>query len=409
MNNDKITRMNDRMVGRTNERAKADRTHMDAIEARFPLHEHNENAQICTGAEYRARNGTLTVPFRAIGDTAINGFPLYVARNAEGELEATFHPNTHAMIIGSTGSGKTTGFALPFLNWMSAKKDKPNIIVSDPKQEQYRLTASHFINNGYKVVTLDFNNYRASDCWNPLTKIFRAYQEYLTVEKDVTVVREGARAYNSFRGTVFKRQKDLAAAIAAEKGRLFAEVDVMIGSIAEAISPVAKKDDPYWDQSASTLLRGFLWAMLEDSVPEKTEGRITEETYSFDTLIRIYDSFGNGSHGLNDHGYFSRRDPETSVAYQLVNASIIELSANVTRSCITSCFSEKIKMFRDTSVRRITCANTIDIEHLDDADAPTVIFISYKDEDSLHYSVISLFIADLYTSLIGTSGTSSLE
>ena len=79
------------------------------------------------------------------------------------------------------------------------------------------------------------------------------------------------------------------------------------------------------------------------------------------------------------------------------------MSASSTRSCIISCFAEKIKKFRDTSVRRITCANTIDIDSLDDDEKPTVIFISYKDEDSLHYSVISLFISDLYTSLIATA------
>ncbi len=386
------------------DRAKtSDRTHMDAIEARFPLHQHNENALLCTGEDYRAQHAASTVPYSAIADTDIEGFPIYVARNGEGELEATFHPNTHAMIIGSTGSGKTTGFVLPFLNWMASKKNKPTIVVSDPKEELYRLTSGLFEKNGYHVVALNFNDYTTSDCWNPLTKIYRLYQQYLNVENEVGVVLENGRAYNHFRGVNYKRQKDLNTAIAAEKDRILAEVSNMIGSIAEAISPTAKKDDPYWDQISATFLRGFLWAMLEDSVPGKTEGRITEETYNFDTLLRIYDSFTDSGHGLNDHGYFSRRDPETSTAYQLVNANIIELNANSTRSCIISCFSEKIKKFRDTSVRRITCANTIDIENLDNKDKPTVIFISYKDEDSLHYSIISLFISDLYTSLIGTA------
>jgi sugar lactone lactonase YvrE len=30
--------------------------------------------------------------------------------------------------IGSIGSGKTTGFVLPFLNWMCSKKDKPSAV-----------------------------------------------------------------------------------------------------------------------------------------------------------------------------------------------------------------------------------------------------------------------------------------
>ena len=375
--------------------------HMQSIEERFPIHANNENAKICTGEAYRNLHPTETVPFDRIANTAVNGFPIYVGRKEDGTLEATFTPDAHALIIGSTGSGKTTGFVIPFLNWMGAKKNKPTLVVSDPKDELSEQTANFFIENGYKIIHLNFKDYAVSDCWNPLTKIFRHYQSYLNVENEVTVVHENGKAYNFFRGKIYKKQKELDAVIHAEKDRIYAEVDTMIGNIAEAVSPIDKKSDPYWDQTAATWIRGFLWAMLEDSSPEKTEGRITEETYNFDTLIRIYDSFGiNGRDGIDDHGYFTQRLPETSKAYQLVTSNIIEMTAAATRSCIISCFAEKIQKFRDTSVRRITCANTINIDELDDDERPTVIFISYKDEDSLHYGVISLFISDLYTSLI---------
>lgn len=377
--------------------------HMQSIEERFPLHEHNENAKICTGSAYSRLHPTETVSFDRISKTDIDGFPIYVERNKNGVLEATFSKNTHALIVGSTGSGKTTGFVLPFLNWMGAKKNKPLLIISDPKDELNQQTANFFIENGYKIIHINFKDYCHSDCWNPLTKIFKHYQEYLNVESRVTVTQKDGKSFNSFDGKIYKSQSALDSAIHAEKDRILAEVSIMIGNIAEAISPVAKKEDPYWDQISSTFLRGFLWAMLEDSSPDKKEGRITEETFNFDTMIKIYDSFSDNGRGVNDRGYFSTRSPETSKAYQLVVPGIIELSASSTRSCIISCFSEKIKKFRDTSVRRITCANTIDIDKLDDDDKPTVIFISYKDEDSLHYSVISLFISDLYTSLIATA------
>lgn len=377
--------------------------HMRSIEERFPIHEHNENAKLCTGATYSELHPDETVSFDRIADTTIDGFPIYISRDNNGTLQATFNKNTHALIIGSTGSGKTTGFVLPFLNWMCAKKDKPIIVISDPKDELNQQTANFFIENGYKVIHFNFKDYMVSDCWNPLTKIFRHYQKYLNVENEISVVHENGKAFNCFRGKVFRKQKELDVAVYAEKDRILAEVSNMIGNIAEAVSPVAKKDDPYWDQISATWIRGFLWAMLEDSAPEKEEGRITEETFNFDTLIKIYDSFSDNGRGVNDHGYFSKRNPETSKAYQLVTSSIIEMSASSTRSCIVSCFAEKIKKFRDTSVRRITCANTIDIDSLDDDEKPTVIFISYKDEDSLHYSVISLFISDLYTSLIATA------
>jgi hypothetical protein len=199
---------------------------------------------------------------------------------------------------------------------MCAKKDKPIIVISDPKDELNQQTANFFIENGYRVIHFNFKDYMVSDCWNPLTKIFRHYQKYLNVENEISVVHENGKAFNSFRGKVFRKQKALDAAVYAEKDRILAEVSNMIGNIAEAVSPVEKKDDPYWDQISATWIRGFLWAMLEDSAPEKEEGRITEETFNFDTLIKIYDSFSDNGRGVNDHGYFTKRNPETSKAYQ---------------------------------------------------------------------------------------------
>ena len=377
--------------------------HMKSIEERFPLHEHNENAKLCMGEAYRALHPAQTVCFDSIKNTTMNGFPVYIARNQKGELEATFSSDTHALIIGSTGSGKTTGFVLPFLNWMCAKKDKPTMIISDPKDELNRQTVNFFLENGYRIVHLDFKNYAISDCWNPLTKIYRMYQSYLNLEDSITVVVRDGVAYNCLAGRIYKDQAQLETAVLAEKDAILAEVSNMIGNVAEAVSPVQKESDPYWDQIAATWIRGFLWAMLEDSHPDKTVGRITEDTYNFDTMIRIFDTFVESGNSLDDNGYFTDRDPQTSQAYALVTTAIVKMSANATRSCVISSFTEKIKKFRDTSVRRITCANTIDIDGLDDCEQPTAIFISYKDEDSLHYGVISLFLADLYTSLIATA------
>ena len=113
--------------------------HMRSIEERFPIHEHNENSKLCTGATYSELHPEETVSFDRIADTTIDGFPIYISRDNNGTLQATFNKNTHALIIGSTGSGKTTGFVLPFLNWMCAKKDKPIIVISDPKDELSKL------------------------------------------------------------------------------------------------------------------------------------------------------------------------------------------------------------------------------------------------------------------------------
>lgn len=374
--------------------------HIKAIEERFPIHEHNENAKLCTGAKYSAMHPNMTIPFDSISQTKIDGFPIYITREDNGKLKATFAPNSHALIIGSTGSGKTTGFVIPFLNWMCRKQNKPTFVISDPKGELYEGTKNLFFENGYNILHFNFKDYTTSHCWNPLTKIFRCYQRYLHLEDEVDVVHKNGKAYNSFAGRLFREQKDLDFAILAEKDKMLADIDDMIEVVTKAISPTRDHNEAYWDQTPITIMKGCLWAMLEDSAPEKQQGRITEETYSFDTMLKIFDTFVDTGRNLDDHGYFSSRDCQRSKAYQLTKSSLIELSASNTRSCILSAFSEKTRIFRDISVRRITCTNTINLEKLDEEEKPTVIFVSYKDHVSLHYEMIGLFVADLYNALI---------
>lgn len=371
-----------------------------------PLYEDQENAKLLTADEFQAQNQERTYAYSDLKNQTVKGFPLCVKRNEKGELCATFTDDMHALIVGATRSGKSTGFVLPFLNIMPLKKNKPSVVLSDPKGELYRGTHKTFEDNGYRVIVLDFINYMRSDCWNPLTKIYRKYQEYLNVKNGVETKEIDGVYVHVFRGEIYRDRPSLNRAIEEVKDALYTDVDNAIISIAEAVCPILKDSDPYWEQMAGTLLEGFLWAMLEDSDPKADRyGRplITEDTYSFETISAIFSSFSSSSSELDDHDYFCSRPISTSKARRLVETSIIKLSANVTRSCIISSFLAKMKPFKDACVSRLTCANTFDIPSLADDDRPTVIFVTYKDEDALHYQVISLFFSDLYLGLIDSA------
>ena len=51
------------------------------------------------------------------------------------------------------------------------------MIISDPKGEIYRTTAAALREQGYNVRLLNFRDYRHSECWNPMTPIFRKYAQ----------------------------------------------------------------------------------------------------------------------------------------------------------------------------------------------------------------------------------------
>jgi type IV secretion system protein VirD4 len=173
-------------------------------------------------------------------------------------------------------------------------------------------------------------------------------------------------------------------------------VEKGITILSQTVITATNQKDPYWDDSARDLFKAIIYGMLEDSA----SGKITEDNFSFDTVLRIFDSFSDSKTNY-DNGYFRNRDIETSKAHQLARKCIIEQADN-TRRCISSAFAAKISKFRDTSVRRITCANSFEMSELD-GDQPTVIFVTYKDEECLHYEIISMFLSNLYSELIAIS------
>lgn len=358
-----------------------------------------ENAKLATAAEYAAAHADVTVAYEDLPSAQVEGIPICIRRDADGGLKATFIENTHLLAIGATRSGKTTGFVIPTINVLMRRKHKPSLVISDPKQELYRSNAKKFEQQGYRVLMLDFTDYRHSDCWNPLTKYFRFYQKYLKVDEMVEVVETPKGFKNRFCGVIYDDPDELERAVSEVREGYLDEVEKGITTLSATVVPGQNDRDPFWEDSARDLLRAILYGMLEDSATSA----VTEETFSFDTVLRIFDSFRDADRGSRsyDGGYFSKRDPLTSRAYQLAHKCILEQADN-TRRCISSSFAAKMNRFRDTAVRRITCANTFEMQELDDG-APTVIFVSYKDEESLHYEVISMFLSNLYTELIAVA------
>lgn len=356
-----------------------------------------ENAKIATVDGYRELHAGDTYCYDRLAEQEIEGIPVCITRNASGTLDVTFIPDTHLLAIGATRSGKTTGYVIPTLNVLLRKKNKPSLVIGDPKQELYIGNAEKFEKAGYRVLLLDFTNYRHSDCWNPLTKYYRFYQSYLHIEEEVELVETDHGPRNCFRGVIYESQEELNRAVEEVQDGYLDEVEKGITALSGIIIPRADVKDPFWDDSARDLLCAILYGMLEDSTEE---GGITEYNFSFDTVMRIFDSFTDSDTNY-DGGYFTSRELETSKAHRLARKCIIEQAAT-TRRCISSNFAAKMSKFRDTSVRRITSTNTFEMCELDDG-KPTVIFLTYKDEECLHYDVISMFLSNLYTELIAVA------
>lgn len=329
-------------------------------------------------------------------------------RYVNGKLEQIYSTvENHVGVVAATRLGKTTSYVIPTILSFAMQKSKRSMIISDPKGELYRHTAETLREQGYNVKLLNFRDYLHSECWNPLTPLYRKYRRAVFVADEVKLVKTENGLRNEFRGLIYGDQQELDRAIELAETMLMDEVGNDIDALAAMLMPTKDVKDPYWENSARELLKAFLWAMLEDS--DREENPVTEDTFSFSTILSLLNNIHSGK-GItfNDGGYFTDRE-ESSRAYQLAKNTIIE-NGDVTSSCILAVFNTGIAMFRDCAMRLITSCNSFEMGEL--TDGPTAVFIDYRDELKVHYQIISLFIQDAYRYLIeqaNDSGNGKLD
>ena len=337
-----------------------------------------------------------TVAYSKIGECALSGV-LKASWHVNGELMQTYtEQENHVGVIAATRLGKTTSYVIPLILSFAGQLIKRSMIISDPKGEIYRCTAQTLRNAGYRVLLVNFRNYLHSECWNMLTPIYKKFQKIEKIIDEVCIVETDHGARNQFRGRVYEDQRELDADIRRAMDLLLGEVGNDIDNVANMFIETRKQDDPYWEDSARDVLKAFLWAMLEDSDPDKCSNPITEDTFSFHTILTIAATF-NGSERCDDYdnGYFSDRAKE-SRAY-LLSRGLLDNAPN-TKRCIMSVFLSKLAVFNEVAMRLITSCNSFEMSEI--ADGPIAIFIDYRDELKVHYQVISLFIQDAYRLLI---------
>ncbi|MCQ2748153.1 MAG: type IV secretory system conjugative DNA transfer family protein [Mycoplasmoidaceae bacterium] len=75
------------------------------------------------------------------------------------------------LVFGMTRSGKTQGFVLPTILANASCNNKPCFVITDPKNELYKLTSLYLEKHGYRIWKLDVTNPTNSNRLNPLDEI----------------------------------------------------------------------------------------------------------------------------------------------------------------------------------------------------------------------------------------------
>ncbi len=336
-----------------------------------------------------------------------DGVPIRALYDGKNDMKITFNSPCHGLIIGSTGSGKTTTFINPMIQLLGASGAGSSMIMTDPKGELFALHSKFLKERGYDVKVLDLRDAYHSYRWNPLEPLWDAYQEYLgaeraafehegdDVEKSGLILtakpEEYGETWYEFKGKAYTTMERLIKEVKIFRTQTFDEMYEDMNDLVSVLVPVQNQNDPMWEKGARSITMGVLLAMLEDSADPKLG--MTKEKFNLFNASKILQNSNDEYKELRE--YFAGRDPlskAVAVSKQVLDAP------DKTRSSYMSVLLEKLSIFNDTGICALTSAS--DFKTADLADRPTALFVKIPDEKDTRHGLASIFLTNVYKSLI---------
>ena len=323
-------------------------------------------------------------------------------------MHVNMYKSIHTLVIGTTGSGKTTQFVDPTMQILSESNARPCLVITDPKGEIYDNHSKKLRERGYRVLVFDLKDPFQSTCWNPMTRAYDMNQRAMNLSKEVKVHHNddprnfGLKCtskvfYNEwyeFDGYAFADKQTLDQQLRSEKTRLKNVAFEDLRDIAGTLCPIQSNNDPIWERGAKDLVLGTMLAMLEDS--ENPELGMTRERYNFFNLSRILNLKDNDQNPIKSlTEYFQGRDP-LSLATQLANQVVT--NAEKTAKSYMGIVTDRMGVFTDSGICYATSVNEMELETF--CDQPTALFIKIPDEKVTRHSIATMFISQLYKILV---------
>ena len=327
--------------------------------------------------KYGDEQGEIGIPIQAI--------------QTEEDYEIVLADNMHSLVIGSTGSGKTTSYIDPSIQIMSNFQERPSLIITDPKGELYTKHKANLEHRGYTVAVIDLRNPYISTKWNPLEKIYVDYDIAKNIEKYV----EGRGEKKILFGKEYEAG-EIENAMRIEQQKKYDEIYERLNDIATIICPITNKGEPIWESGAKSFILAILIGMLEDSQNE--ERRLRKDQFNFYNLLKIATTTEYNCRTLCE--YFSRRDVLSKA--RVLSKQALE-SHEKTRGSYLSTLFDKLNIFTDVSICHLTSENEIAFSELDEK--PYAIFIQIPDEKETRYKIASMILLDIYKELIAKANT----
>ena len=339
------------------------------------------------------KTGTL-VRFEAVGrEISINMVP----------------KDYHTIVLGTTGSGKTQGYVLPYVYTLGHSGEKPNMVITDPKGEIYAQMAETLRRQGYDVQVFNLSEPTRSSRWNPFERAWNMFQRAHSLEKEIQrrvavdprtlnlriIAPSYPNEWYEFNGVAFPSFDMADMERKTLKQRLLSEAEADIKDICEVICPITNEKDPSWEQGARDMIQGTILAMLEDSL--KPELGMTKDKFNFYNVFKIVtlrDSDPNNAFG-SIAKYFEGRSKLSPAA--LLAQTVIANSENTKRNFF-GVVTNKLSMFADKGICYITSGTEISFDRF--VEKPTAFFLVIPDQIKIRHPLAILCVAQLYKALV---------
>lgn len=345
--------------------------------------------------------------FTKLSESHKDGIPVYACYNKKRkELDVNLASPMHGLVIGATGSGKTTTFINPMIQILAKSGAGSSMICTDPKGELFQLHSGLLKERGYKVMVLDLRDPYSSFRWNPLSDLYDRYQTYLSTGNEIYMRSDSApdsglelvnppesygEEWYEYEGKAYAVRRELLSLIKITRQKIFDEVYEDLNDLISVICPVESESDPVWEKGARSLIMAVCLAMLEDS--EFPELEMSRERFCFYNINKAIGNSDNDYEALRE--FFKGRSPVSKavgLSKQVLSA------AETTRASYMSIAFDKLAMFNDEGLCSLTSAT--DIDPIQFAMEPTALFLKIPDEKDTRHGLAAVFILCIYKALI---------
>ena len=239
--------------------------------------------------------------------------------------------NNNDLIVGVSGSGKTGGYVIP-----NIEISNESMIIADTKGNLYRKYAKKLEDAGYVIHLLDFVNLDNSESYNPLDYIKPGKEEDSCREQDII-------------------------------------------TIARAMVPGKTKDDPFWDESARTVVASLI-AFVKEALPEKEQ--------HLESVLKIFKLLGTPE-GTQLFREFEAEKPN-SFAIKKYQQYQKTFAADRTWGCICQFVTEALELYDLAEVKELFHKRSA-FQFSELGEQKTAVFINISDTDRAFDKLVNVF------------------